>query len=63
MDAAITFILPAEDKARIKRFARAELRTVSNWVRAVIEAELQRRETLSPSNPEPIEAAKAGRER
>lgn len=44
MEAAITFVLSAEDKARIKRFAKAEVRTVSNWVRTVIEAELQRRE-------------------
>ena len=52
MDTAITFVLSAEDKARIKRFAKAEVRTISNWVRAVIEAELQRREA---------EAAQAGR--
>jgi predicted DNA-binding protein len=44
MDAAITFVLSGEDKARIKKFAKAENRTASNWVRTVIEAELQRRE-------------------
>ena len=45
MDAAITFVLSSEDKARIKILAKQETRTVSNWVRAVIEAELNRRET------------------
>ncbi|HMR67490.1 MAG TPA: hypothetical protein PKE64_26045 [Anaerolineae bacterium] len=44
MDAAITFVLSSQDKARIKRHAKAELRTVSNWVRSIIEAELRRRE-------------------
>lgn len=44
MDTAITFVLASEDKARIKLHAKAEYRTVSNWVRAVIEAELRRRE-------------------
>lgn len=44
MDAAITFVLSNEDKARIKRFAQKENRTASNWVRTVIEAELRRRE-------------------
>ena len=44
MDAAITFVLTSEDKARIKTLAKQETRTVSNWVRAVIEAELKRRE-------------------
>lgn len=44
MDAAITFVLSNEDKLRIKELARMETRTVSNWVRAVIEAELRRRE-------------------
>lgn len=53
MDAAITFVLSADDKARIKRFAKAEVRTVSNWVRAVVEAELKRREEQA--------AAQAGR--
>ena len=45
MDAAITFVLSSEAKARIKTLAKQETRTVSNWVRAVIEAELNRRET------------------
>lgn len=44
MDTAITFVLSNEDKARIKKFAKAENRTASNWVRTVIEAELRRRE-------------------
>ena len=44
MDTAITFVLTSADKARIKRFAQAENRTQSNWVRTVIEAELRRRE-------------------
>lgn len=51
MDATITFVLSTEDKARIKRHAKAEVRTVSNWVRAIIEAELRRRE---------VEATQAG---
>lgn len=44
MDTAITFVLSSEEKARIKRFAKMENRTASNWVRTVIEAELRRRE-------------------
>lgn len=44
MDEAITFVLTSEDKARIKKHAKAENRTASNWVRTVIEAELRRRE-------------------
>jgi len=51
MDTAITFVLSSEDKARIRKHAKAENRTASNWVRTVIEAELQRRET-QPAQPE-----------
>jgi predicted DNA-binding protein len=45
MDTAITFVLTSEEKTRIKKFAQAENRTASNWVRTVIEAELRRRES------------------
>lgn len=44
MDTAITFVLSSEDKARIKRFAKMDNRTASNWVRTVVEAELRRLE-------------------
>lgn len=44
MDATITFVLSSENKERIKKCARAENRSASNWLRIVIEAELRRRE-------------------
>ncbi|MCB0175798.1 MAG: hypothetical protein KDJ97_35165 [Anaerolineae bacterium] len=52
MDAAITFVLSTENKARIKTLAKQETRTVSNWVRAVIEAELNRRGTQKKQDSE-----------
>lgn len=55
MDAAITFVLSNEDKARIKKFAKEETRTVSNWVRSVIEAELRRRETNQYHEQKPVQ--------
>ena len=51
MDAAITFVLSNEDKARIKKLAKLETRTVSNWVRSVIESELRRREVSQQPQP------------
>lgn len=51
MDTAITFVLSSEDKARIKKFANQETRTVSNWVRSIIEAELRRREINQQLQP------------
>lgn len=54
MDTAITFVLSSEDKARIKRFAKMENRTASNWVRTVIEAELQRREAVQQQEQKPL---------
>lgn len=51
MDEAITFVLTSEDKARIKKHAKEENRTASNWVRTVIEAELRRREQAKTTEP------------
>lgn len=53
MDAAITFVLTSEDKARIKELARKDNRTASNWVRTVIEAELRRQQAQEQKVSQP----------
>lgn len=52
MDTAITFVLSSEDKERIRKIAKSETRTMSNWVRIVIEAELRRLEAVQQAEQE-----------